>query len=299
MIRPRFLRKGDTVCLVAPGRKLDRKSVDTAVGIIESHGLSVALGRNLFSSAHSYLSGTDAERQADLQYALDNPSVSAIICVRGGYGTTRILDQLDFAQFVKTPKWVCGFSDVTALHLKLQSLGVESIHGSMPVQFQKIESSYSAESLIKALLGTCDPLHAQFSAANRLGESEGELIGGNLSLLVDSLGTANEIQTKNKIMVIEEIGEYAYRFDRMMVQLKRAGKLDGLAGLAIGHMTDIKEGELPFGETVEQMVSNHTREFMYPLAFNFHTGHDHPNMAWIEGAHARFTVNKNGSVLSF
>ncbi|HMV07836.1 MAG TPA: LD-carboxypeptidase [Cyclobacteriaceae bacterium] len=299
MIKPGFLRKGDKVCLVAPGRKLDRASIDTAAGILQEHGLSVRLGENLFSSAHSYLSGSDAERLADLQRALDDPSINAIICVRGGYGTNRILDQLDFTRFVKAPKWVCGFSDVTALHLKLQAVGIESIHGAMPVQFQKNGAGHSAESLIKTLFGTFEPLTAQFSAANRLGEGTGKLIGGNLSLLTDSLGTSNEIQTENKILVIEEVGEYAYRFDRMIVQLKRAGKLNKLAGLVIGHMTDIKEGELPFAETVEQMLRYHTREFNYPVAFNFLTGHDHPNLSWIEGADARLTATSTGSTLTF
>lgn len=299
MIRPRFLRKGDTVCLVAPGRKLDRSSVDTATQIIQSHGLSVTLGKNLFSEQHSYLSGTDNERLADLQNAMNDPSINAIICVRGGYGTTRILDQLDFTEFQNHPKWICGFSDVTALHLKLQSLEIESIHGSMPVQFQKKDSNRSADSLIKTLLGTYEPLNASASSNNQKGNTTGRLIGGNLSLINDSLGTATEIETENKILVIEEVGEYAYRFDRMLVQLKRAGKLDQLAGLVVGHMTDIKEGELAFGETVEQMVRYHTREFNFPIGFNFHIGHDHPNLSWIEGADATLSVTESGSTLSF
>ncbi|TXH26536.1 MAG: LD-carboxypeptidase [Cyclobacteriaceae bacterium] len=296
-MRPRFLRKGDTVCLVAPGRKLDRSSVDTATQIIQSQGLSVTLGESLFSAQHSYLSGSDSERLSDLQLALDDPAINAIICVRGGYGTTRILDQLDFTKFQKHPKWICGFSDVTALHLKLQSLEIESIHGSMPVQFQKKDSNRSADSLIKTLLGTHEPLKASASSGNRNGNATGRLIGGNLSLLNDSLGTATEIETEKKILVIEDVGEYAYRFDRMLVQLKRAGKFDTLAGLVVGHMTDIKEGELPFGETVEQMVRYHTREFSFPIGFNFPIGHDHPNLSWIEGAEANLVVTESGSTL--
>lgn len=299
MIKPRFLRKGDTVRLVAPGRKLDRESVNTAVGIIQSHGLSVSLGENLFSNAHSYLSGSDGERLADLQDALDDPSINAIICVRGGYGTTRILDQLDFKKFETRLKWVCGFSDITALHLALQSLGIESIHGSMPVQFKKNGAGNSAESLISMLLGKCEPLTAQACSANRTGEGRGILVGGNLSLLTDSLGTATEIQTEDKILVIEEVGEHAYRFDRMIVQLKRAGKLHKLKGLAIGHITDMREGELPFGESAEAIVRSHTREFEYPIAFNFSTGHDHPNFAWIEGAMGHLDVRADGSTLRF
>lgn len=299
MIKPRFLRKGDVVRLVAPGRKLERTNIETGVNVIQSHGLSVTLGQNLFSAAHNYLSGNDIERLQDLQHALDDSSIQAIICIRGGYGTTRILDQLDFTKFLKSPKWVCGFSDVTALHLKLQSLGVQSIHAAMPVQFSKKESAESVESLVSALMGSSKPLEAIPAAGNRAGEATGKLIGGNLSLLTDSLGTETEIQTDNRILLIEEVGEYAYRLDRMLVQLKRSGKLRKLAGLAVGHMTDIKEGELPFGESVSHMINYHTRDYQYPIAFDFATGHDHPNLAWIEGADAQLTVNANGSTLRF
>lgn len=299
MIRPAFLRQGDTVSIVAPGRKLDRKSIDTAISIIEGWGLNVKAGNFLFSEKHNYLSGTDAERLNDLQEALNDSSVSAIICARGGYGTTRILDQLDFTKFLQSPKWICGFSDVTALHLKLQTLNVQSIHGTMPVQFDKAEFAESIESLRKVLFDRAVPLTSNLSSHNRPGEVTGETAGGNLSMIVDSLGTTSEIQTDNKILIIEEIGEYLYRLDRMLVQLERAGKLKNLAGLIVGHMTDIKESELPFGESVEQIILNHTHEFNYPIAFNFPTGHDHPNLSWIEGAQAQLSVTNLKTTLSF
>lgn len=299
MIRPRFLRKGDTVCIVAPGRKPDPESIQASIGVIQSWGLSVKTGRNLLSETHTYLSGTDAQRLNDLQGALNDPSVNAIICARGGYGTTRILDQLDFTRFQQSPKWVCGFSDVTSLHLKLQSLNIQSIHSSMPVQLIKKEFASSATSLLDALFGSSLELHAAESGDNRAGEARGEVVGGNLSLLADSLGTSSEVQTDNKILVIEEVGEYVYRFDRLLVQLKRAGKLSKLAGLAIGHMTEIKEDTLPFGESVEQIIRYHTKEFNYPIAFNFPTGHDHPNLAWIEGAVGKLSVTDKNSTLSF
>lgn len=267
--------------------------------MIHSWGLNVTVGQNLFSDKHSYLSGTDAERQSDLQYALNDLSVKAIICARGGYGTTRILDHLDFSSFLKSPKWICGFSDVTAIHLKLQSLNIQSIHSTMPVQFAKKEFADSVEPLRDLLFGVAGALTASPSASNRMGQGKGKMVGGNLSLLVDSLGTSTEIQTDNKILVIEEVGEYTYRLDRMLMQLKRAGKLKNLAGLVVGHMTDIKESELPFGETVEQIIRNHTQEFAYPIGFNFPTGHEHPNLPWIEGAIGTFHVSPNQSILSF
>lgn len=287
------------MCILAPGRKLAIQSIETSVAVIQSWGLNVMLGQNLLSGKHSYLSGTDAERQSDFQKALDDSSVKAIICARGGYGTTRILDQLNFLTFLKSPKWICGFSDVTALHLKLQSLNIQSIHATMPVQFPKAEFADSVESLRRMLFGTTTPLTAKPSTNNRTGVAEGKLVGGNLSLLADSLGTSTEIQTESKILVIEEIGEYTYRLDRMLVQFKRAGKLKNLAGLVVGHMTDIKESELPFGESAEQIIRNHTHEFEYPVGFNFPTGHEHPNLPWIEGAAGKLTVTNNASTLSF
>lgn len=299
MIQPAFLKQGDTVCILAPGRKLDAKSIETSVAIIQSWGLNVTLSYNLLSDTHSYLSGTDAERLSDFQKALDDSSVKAVICARGGYGTTRILDLLDFSTFQKSPKWICGFSDVTALHLKLQSLTIQSIHAPMPVQFPKTEFADSVESLRSLLFGTANPLTAAPSASNRTGISEGKVVGGNLSLLADSLGTSTEIQTDSKVLVIEEIGEYTYRLDRMLVQLMRAGKLKHLAGLVVGHMTGIKESELPFGETVEQIIRNHTREFNYPIGFNFPIGHEYPNLPWIEGATGKLSITNNQSTLSF
>lgn len=299
MIQPPFLQPGDTVALVAPGRKPDQASIDAAASIIRGWGLNVVAGKNLFSSYHSYLSGTDEERLYDLQTALDDASVKAIICARGGYGTTRILDQLDFAAFTKNPRWICGFSDITALHLKLQSLGIQSIHSTMPVLFSKEESLSSVNSLKSVLLGTHYSLQASPSSYNRTGAASGELVGGNLSLIVDSLGTSSEINTENKILILEEIDEYVYRLDRMLVHLKRAGKLKDLAALVIGHMTDIKESDLPFDEPVQQLIAHHTREYRYPVAFNFLTGHENPNMAWVQGASAALEITPKNSVLRF
>lgn len=299
MISPAFLRSGDTVCIVAPGRKLDTNTIHFAVSIIESWGLKVTLGKNLFSENHNYLSGSDAERLSDLQEALNDSSVQTIICARGGYGTTRILDQVDFTSFTNTPKWICGFSDITALHLKLQSLNIQSIHGTMPVQFSNTAFGDSAESLRKTLFGERISLIATPNKYNRTGEAEGRIVGGNLSLLTESLGTSSELETDNRILIIEEVGEYVYRFDRMLVQLKRAGKLNNLAGLVFGHLTDIVEDKLPFGERVEQIIKHHTEEFKYPVAFNLQTGHDNPNMSWIAGAQTKLTVTDTTTRLDF
>ncbi len=299
MVQPPFLKPGDTVSIVAPGRKIDAETVRFSVSMLESWGLNVLSGRNLLNTSHSYLSGTDTERLSDLQYALDDASVKAIICARGGYGTTRILDKLDFTSFLKNPKWVCGFSDITALHLKLQSWNVQSIHSTMPVMFPKKDSASSVESLKNLLFGEIGPITGEASYYNKSGNCLGELVGGNLSLLVDSLGTSSEIQTDNRILIIEEIDEYIYRLDRMLVQLKRADKLKNLAGLVVGHMTDMKESELPFGESVQQIILIHTQEYSYPIAFDFPTGHENPNLAWIQGAKGTLSVTDKRSVLTF
>jgi muramoyltetrapeptide carboxypeptidase len=297
MIQPPWLQIGETIGIAAPGRKLDAAILYQAKEQIENHGFNVELGSGLFSNTHNYLAAQDNERLADLQQMLDNPSVKTILCARGGYGTTRILDQLDFTRFQKSPKWICGFSDITALHLKLNSISIQSIHGTMPVLFAKEESKSSIESLFDLLTGKNSIVEASTSDFNRAGESAGELIGGNLSLLVDSLGTSTEMNTLNKILVIEEIDEPAYKVDRMMVQLKRAGKLNKLTGLIIGHMTDIKEGELPFGESFHEIILNHVKEFNYPVGFNFPIGHENPNLPWIEGKMSLLTVTKNGATL--
>jgi muramoyltetrapeptide carboxypeptidase len=299
MISPSILQPGDKVYLCAPGRKLDEDKINHAVAIIQSWGLQVITGKNLLSSKHSYLAGSDTERLKDLQYALDNPSIKAIFCVRGGYGTTRILDSIDFTTFLKNPKWICGFSDITALHLKLQKIRVQSIHGTMPVMFSKNDSASSAESLKSILFGNREPIVVSHHSSDKEGNGRGELIGGNLSLIVDSLGTSSEIQTEGKILILEEVDEPLYKIDRMLVQLKRAGKLKNLAGLIIGHMTDIKDTELPFGETIEQIILNNTKDFNYPVAFSFPTGHEDPNLSWISGATAKLTVTSESTTLHF
>ena len=299
MIQPPFLKKGDIIGIPATARKISREALAVAVQHIESWGFRVRLGKNIFSTTHSYLSGSDDERVADLQQMLDDHSIQAILCARGGYGTTRILDQLDFTAFLKNPKWVCGFSDITALHLKLQSLNVQSIHSTMPVLFKETESSTSIESFRKILLGENTALEASTHSLNLSGKASGKVVGGNLSLLVDSLGTNSELDTEHKILIVEEIDEYIYKIDRLFVQLKRAGKLKNLSGLVVGHLTDIEDSELPFGESVHQVILNQIKEYNYPVGFGFPIGHENPNLAWIEGAIGNLSVTKEKSTLSF
>lgn len=288
MIAP--VKTGDSITIVAPGRRVRNYDVDVALQYFEQWGLKVKLGANLFSDGHNYLSGTDSERLADLQQALDDPTCAAVVCARGGYGTTRIVDLLDFTNFKRNPKWVVGFSDITALHLRLLKEGMPSIHGTMPIMAAKPEAPQSFHSLRRALMGVPEELSAPYHPQNRVGGADGIVIGGNLSLIVDSLGTSTEPDTNGKILVIEEIDEYYYKLDRMMTQLKRAGKLDVLNGLVVGYMTDIKDTEPRFNETAEDIIRHHVRGQEFPVAFGFSVGHQNPNHAFVHNTRMRLQV---------
>lgn len=297
MISPPLLKSGDTIGIVATGRKVSALDIQDSRKIFESWGMKVSCSRHLHSTAHSYLSGSDSERISDFQQMLDDPDVKVIVCARGGYGTTRILDQLDFSSLIKSPKWIIGFSDITALHLKLFKLGIKSIHGTMPILFSKSESSSSIESLRSSLVGESSIISAVANKNNRYGKASAQIIGGNLSLVVDSIGTSSDPDTDGKILVLEEIDEYMYKVDRMLMHLKRAGKLSNLSGLIIGHITDLKEPELPFGETIEQVVLSKISDTHYPIAFNFPIGHENPNVAWVHGSVMSLNVTESGSQL--
>jgi muramoyltetrapeptide carboxypeptidase len=298
MIAPPFLCSGDRIGVVATARKINRDSIETARRTFEDWGLVPVLSPYLFSEKHSYLAGDDEERTKALQFMLDDPTLKAIICARGGYGTTRILDSLNFTEFKKNPKWVIGFSDITALHLQLDSIGFQSVHGIMPVLFGREESAPSVKTLHDLIFGKPWRLQSRASSYNNPGIATGRLCGGNLSLIVDSLGTVHEPDTNGRILVIEEIEEHLYKVDRMMVQLKRSSKLQNLAGLVVGYFTDIKDSDLPFGETYQEIIRYHTREYNFPVAFDFPTGHQNPNHAWIHGGSALLKVGAEDSILT-
>ena len=284
--------------ITAPGRKISVSDFTAAADIVRSWGVEVVQAPNMFSNAHNYLAGTNEERALDLQNFIEDPNVKAIICARGGYGTTRIIDDIDFSNLLKNPKWIVGFSDITALHLRLAALGIKSIHATMPVLFARPDSTPSVESLWSVLQGTKTKISAPFDKMNTHGQATGHIIGGNLSLVADAICTSNDPDTKGKILVLEEIEEYSYKIDRMLTHLKRSGKLKDLAGLVIGHMTDIKEPELPFGQSVKEIIKEKVAGFSYPVAFNFPIGHENPNLAWIHGSSMSLTVAENGSQLA-
>ena len=250
------MQPGDSIGIIATAKKVETSQIFESVRVFENWGLLVETGKHLYSEDNQF-AGTDEERAKDLQEMLYDKSIRAIVCVRGGYGTTRILDQIDFSSLLHDPKWIVGFSDVTAIHCHLNNLGVESIHGIMPLLFGSKGSESSIESLRLLLFGQEKPISCTGHYLNRLGNCSGQIIGGNLSLIVNLIGTASGIDTQGKILFLEDIDEYLYHIDRMMVQLDRTGMLEGLAGLIVGHMTDINDNAIPFGKNSYQIIHNH------------------------------------------
>ncbi|HEX8041440.1 MAG TPA: LD-carboxypeptidase [Chryseosolibacter sp.] len=299
MIYPPKLQPGDAVGIVAPARKITPGQVEAALETLVAWGLMPTLAKNIFSSKHSYLAGSDDERREDFQKMIDDENVKAIFCARGGYGSTRIIEELDFSPLKKSPKWIIGFSDITAFHLRLASIGIASIHGTMPIFFDQPEARGSVQSIHDILFkGSC-LIEVNPEDSNRPGRASGQVVGGNLSLIVDALNTASEPDTRNKILVVEEVDEFLYKLDRMFTQLRRTGKLKDLSGLVIGHMTDLKNSDLAFGETASEIILHAVRDYDYPVAFSFPSGHRNPNLAWIHGATADLDVSLNKASLSY
>ena len=285
---PSYLQPGDTVAVTCPAKKLPR-NIEDAVNLLESWGLNVILGETVNASWHQF-AGSDDLRTTDFQRFLDDPSVKAIFAARGGYGTIRIIDRLDFSGFKNRPKWIIGFSDITILHSHIQALyETESIHGQMPLTIRE-GSEISLETLRKALFNKEFNYSYRSQANNRSGEADGILIGGNLSLLVMMAGSVSEQDYSGKILFLEDVGEYLYSIDRMMWNLKRSGKLNNLKGLIIGGFTELKDNDIPFGQTAEQIIMEHVKEFEYPVCFNFPAGHIQDNRALIFGRMSNLRV---------
>ena len=295
-IIPPFLQKGDKVAVIAPAGKLNDGQIDKGLEILKSWGLEIVLEKSVFG-ADGYFAGTDEQRLFDLQSTLDNPEIKAIICARGGYGTTRVIDSANFTHFQQSPKWIIGFSDITAFHSHIhQQFHVATIHAPTLSAFGNVQND---EKLYQFLFGLGnDSVKFPTHDCNRVGEAEGILVGGNLSLLVNLIGTKSDIDTSGKILFIEEVGEPLYHFDRMLTHLLRTGKLDNLAGLLIGGLTDMTNPNDKFNRTAEQIVSEKVAQFAYPLAFSFPAGHQNENQPLIFGQECLLNVETNQSQLS-
>jgi len=296
MIFPPYLKKGDKIGIVAPARKITGEELKFSISWWEEKGFKIVLGKNLFAEHHQY-AGTDNERTEDFQNMLDNNEIKAIFCARGGYGTLRIIDKLDFTRFIKNPKWICGFSDITVLHSHINSVcGVATIHSTMPVSINtKDEENF--ETLYQTLTGEKNLYKWKSHEINRMGESSGELVGGNLSLLYALSGSISALVTSHKILFIEDLDEYLYHIDRMMLHLKRAGNLKDLRGLLVGSFSKMKDNEIPFGKTYERIIREHCEEYNYPVAFNFPAGHVEKNVALKLGATYRLGIENDKATL--
>ena len=256
------------------------------------------MGETVKASWHQF-AGTDELRTSDMQRFLDDPNIKAIFAARGGYGTIRIIDRIDFSKFKKHPKWIIGFSDITVLHSHIQAVyKTESIHGQMPLTIAD-GSSVSLQTLRKALFNEALDYTYTSAIKNRSGEANAVLIGGNLTLLVMMAGSVSEQDYAGKILFLEDVGEYLYSLDRMMWNLKRSGKLTNLKGLIVGSFTEMKDNDIPFGQTAEQIIMEHVNEFDYPVCFNFPAGHINDNRALIFGRKVNMLVDEQNVSLTY
>ena len=299
MITPPYLIHGDVIGIVAPARKISANELKPAIEFLEMNGFRVALGKNIFEKDNQF-AGTDEQRAADFQTFLDDPDIKAIICARGGYGSVRIIDRLDFSGFVRSPKWICGYSDVTVFHSHLHRLGYSTLHCTMPVNIHE-EDLYSSNntSMVRALTGKSLAYNVPSQPLNRVGETHGVMVGGNLSILYSLLASDSDLDTEGKILFIEDLDEYLYHIDRMMMALKRSGKLANLAGLVVGGMSDMNDNTIPFGHTAEEIVARVTEEYSYPVCYGFPSGHLDDNMALRLGTEVSLMVGDKNCTLAF
>ena len=295
--RPPVLRSGDLVYITAPAKAIEEEHVLFAKEMFEDAGFKVMIGQHCLGR-HHYFSGTDEERQADLQFAIDQPEVKAIVCARGGYGCVRIVDRIQWAGMLREPKWMVGFSDVTVFHQRLQRFGISSIHGTMVLNYNT-NSSEAINTMMAALKGenadvSCDP-----NSYNKNGVANGKLVGGNLSIVYSLLGTDDQVDFTDCILFVEDLAEHLYHIDRMFFALNKAGVLDKIKGLIIGGMTDLEDTDIPFGKTVEEIILDHFTYRNIPIAFGFPAGHISDNRALILGDQCKLEVSAEKTLLSY
>ena len=297
MISTPFLKQNDKVAIVATARKISAEELSFAIETLTNWGLQPVLGQHIYAIENQF-AGSDLQRAEDLQQAINDDGIKAILIARGGYGTVRIVDGVDFSKLKTNPKWIIGYSDVTVLHSHIHThLGIPTLHATMPINFSK--NAEAVETLRKSLFG--EPISYQFETnpLNKKGEVKGILVGGNLSLLYASSGTTSDIDTNDKILFLEDLDEYLYHIDRMMLNLKRSGKLKNLKGLVIGGFTDMKDNAIPFGKSVEEIILDAVKEYNFPICFNFPAGHINRNLALYFGKEINLKVDATNAALSF
>ncbi len=293
MIQPQNLQAGDIIGMVCPAGSIPMEKVQKCVETLTGWGYQVKLGKTVGAKMNCF-SATDSERAADLQEMLDDTTVKAVLCGRGGYGVSRIIGQINWSVFAQQPKWIIGFSDITVLHGALQSAGYMSIHGPMAAAFNK---GAEGEPYIQALKAILEGRKTQYEAApntlNKFGAVTAPMVGGNLCMIAHLIGSVNSFETEGKILFIEDVGEYHYNLDRLLIQVKNAGLLHKLAGLVVGGFTEMKDPSTDFGATALEMIHAHVKEFTFPICFDFPISHGLPNYPIKEGAIYELTVAAN------
>lgn len=298
IIIPPYIKKGDIIGVVCPSGYMPYANMETCLQVLQEWGLEVKKGKTL-GTHFNYFSGTDEERLNDLQAMLNDEQVKAVLCARGGYGLSRIIDKIDFTSFVASPKWVIGYSDVTILHSHIfNNYHIASLHSPMAAAFNEkgFQTEY-VQSLLQTIAGNTYAYNCEAYKLNKQGNAAGELVGGNLCLLAHLIGSESSIDTKGKLLFIEDTGEYIYNIDRFMIQLQRAGMLENLAGLIVGSFTDMKDTVIPFGASVYDVIYDAIKDYGYPVCFNFPVGHTPENYALKHGA--LHTLEVNGSGVTF
>lgn len=278
------------ISLIAPARKVTEDEMSFAIDYIKNRGFEPVYDKRLFDSYHQF-AGNDDARTSLIQEHIDSDDIDAIFCVRGGYGTVRIIDRLNFDKFIKKPKWIIGYSDITVLHAKLQGLGCESIHATMPINFTD-NTQAALDSVFNFLKGEKISYEIDSTPINIYGTAEAELVGGNISVLYSLLGSDIFPDTDGKILFLEDLDEYLYHIDRMMTALVRAGKLDSIKGLVVGGLTKMHDNNIPFGMTAEEIILEKVRDKNIPVCFNFPAGHIDDNRALILGRKAKLSVGE-------
>ncbi|MCE7039999.1 LD-carboxypeptidase [Dyadobacter sp. CY312] len=300
IIIPPFLKPGDKIGIVAPASVVKYEDLLPGITILrDDWGLEIVEGTTI-KSAFNQFSANDTDRLSDIQIMLDDPSIKAIIAARGGYGCSRIVDQIDFSGFINSPKWIVGFSDLTALHASIYHLGIASLHAPMVKSMTQPGSEEAANSLRDILFGKLPQYSTSTHPLNKPGKGEGELVGGNLCIFAHLIGSRTDTDTAGKILFIEDVNEYLYNLDRMMIQLKRAGKLDNLAGLVVGQFSDMRDNSSPtFGKDAYQIIQEHTSDYTYPVCYDFPLGHVADNRALVVGVKANLDVGHDNVSLNF
>lgn len=295
MYKPSYLEKGDKVALVSPAGAIASEKIDESAKLISSWGLEPVIAKNA-KTRNGYFAGTDAERAADMQEAMDSDDIKAIFCNRGGYGSIRIVQGLDYSLFQGNPKWLIGFSDISVFLAKLSTLGVESLHAPMPSTFNQT-SDYAMDMLRRTLFGELPKYSVSYNKLNRLGKARGELSGGNLSIIHSIRSSSIEHKYKDAIMFLEDVGENLYSIDRMMISMKLAGRFDRISGLIVGAFNKMRGDN--FGKTAYEIIRETVDEFKFPICFDFPAGHIQENYPLIIGSELDLNVTKDGSIIKF